>query len=178
MREASKLLVIFSLVFGLISCERLMRKTEQVTQKIKTKTKEGIEKQAERVVHKIFPPFDHDEPDTENNQKRFTDFIKVEITPDVRNIYCFDDAIGIDASYMFSFECNSVTSNKIIEVNNLTLDTLDSDNGFYIQRDFDWWNKEKIAKLRKYSWTNGDRYFKYYWYDNQEGKAYFFDFDL
>ena len=173
-----KILTIFTLTLGLLSCDRIKRKTEHVTDKVKTKTKEGIERQAERVIHKIFPPFDHDKPDTENNKKRFEDFIKVKITPDVKNIYCFDDAIGIDADYMFSFDCDSTTSLKIIEVNGLKPDTVNTDNGFSMQHDFNWWNKEKITKLQKYSWTNGDRYFKYYWYDKENGKGYFFDFDL
>ena len=171
-------MTISFLIFGSLSCDRVKRKAEQVTEKIKTKTKEGVERQAERVVHKIFPPFDHDKPDTENNKKRFEDFIKVKITPDVKNIYCFDDAIGIDTDYMFSFDCDSLTSTKIIEVNGLKLDTVNTDNGFYIQHDFNWWDKGKITKLKKYSWTNGDRYFKYFWYDKVDGKAYFFDFDL
>ncbi len=173
-----KVLTILTLIFGLLSCDRIKRKTEQVTNNVKTRTKEEIERQTKRVVDTILPTFNHDKPDTENNKERFKDFIKVEITPDVKNIYCFDDAIGIDADYMFSFDCNSSTSNKIIEVNGLELDTVNSDNGFYIQHDFDWWNKEKIAKLAKYSWTNGDRFFKYYWYDKKNGKAYFFEFDL
>ncbi len=79
---------------------------------------------------------------------------------------------------MFSFDCDSTTSLKIIEANGLKPDTANTDNGFSIQHEFNWWNKEKIAKLQKYSWTNGDRYFKYYWYDKENGKSYFFDFDL
>ncbi len=72
-----KILTIFALTFGLLACERVKRKTEQVTDKVKTETKEEIAKQAGRVVDKIFPPFDHDKPDTENNKRRFEDFLKV-----------------------------------------------------------------------------------------------------
>jgi len=126
----------------------------------------------------LLPQFDHNQPDTGNNKQRFRDFLKVEITPDVKNIYCFDDAIGIDADYMFSFNCSQTTSNKIIETNDLKIDTLNSDNAFGLQNDFDWWNKDRIAQLQKYSWTDGDQYFKYYWYDVDSSKAYFFDFDL
>lgn len=165
------------LVIGLFSCDRVEKKIEQVTNKVKSKTKEQLEKQTQRIVEKIFPPFDHNKPDIENNKKRFKDFIKVKLTPDIKNIYCFDDAIGIDADYMFSFNCDSSTSEKIIEVHGLTIDTINSDYGFGLQHDFEWWDKTKIKKLQKYSWTNGDRYFKFYWYDNEQGKAYFFDFD-
>lgn len=154
---------IFILITVLISCDRLKNKTE----KVKEKTTEELREQTQKVVDKVFPPFDHDRPDTSNHKKRFKDFLKIEITPDVKNIYCFDDAVGIDADYMFAFNCDSTTSRKIIEVHNLTIDTLNANNGFGLQNDFEWWDKERISALKKYSWTNGDQYFKYYWYDKE-----------
>lgn len=48
----------------------------------------------------------------------------MEITPDVKNIYCFDDAIGQDADYMFSFNCNSETATKIINYHSLMKDSV------------------------------------------------------
>lgn len=73
---------------------------------VKEKTKDELREQTQKVIDKVYPSFDQDRPDTENNQKRFKDFLKVEITPDVKNIYYFDDAIGIDSDYMFAFNCN------------------------------------------------------------------------
>jgi len=165
---------IITLTLGLISCDRIRNKSEQAAGKVKQK----LEEQTQKMIDKVYPPFDHDKPDTGNNKKRFKDFIKIEITEDVKNIYCFDDAIGIDADYMFAFNCNSTTSQRIIIINNLKIDTLNSDNGFGMQNDFDWWDKERIKQLHKYSWTDGNQYFKYYWYDEKEQKAYFFDFDM
>lgn len=170
--------IIFILTTGLISCDRVKGKTKQVAYKVKEKTKDEIKGQTQKIIDKAFPPFDHDKPDTENNKKRFQDFLKVEITPDVKNIFCFDDAIGIDADYMFAFSCNSTTSRKIIELHNLTIDSLNSDNGFGMQHDFIWWDKKKIENLQKYSWTDGSQCFKYYWYDKENQKAYFFDFNM
>ncbi len=172
------ILSILILTIGMISCDRIRNKSEQVAKKVKEKTESELREQIQKVFDKVYPPFDHDKPDTENNKKRFEDFLKVEITPDVKNIFCFDDAIGIDADYMFSFNCNENTSNKIIEVHKLTIDSLNSDNGFGMQHDFKWWNKDRIESLQKHSWTNGNQYFKYYWYDKENGKAYFFDFDM
>lgn len=171
------ILVSFCLL-SLISCNRIKNKTEQIADKVKSKAKKEIVKQTDRVFDKVFPPFDHDNADTENNKKRFADFLKIEITPDINEIYCFDDAIGIDADYMFSFNCNLETSKKIIKTHGLTVDTTNLDNGFNLQHDFDWWNKDRIAQLDKYSWTNGQGYHKYYWYDLENEKAYFFDFDM
>ena len=178
MKRIIHISTILILTIGLISCDRIRNKTEQVAEKVKEKTKDELREQTQKVIDKVYPPFDHDKPDTENNRKRFADFLKIEITPDVMNIYCFDDAIGIDADYMFAFNCNETTSQKIIESNNLTIDSLNSDNGFGMQSDFEWWDKERIKNLQKYSWTNGSQHFKYYWYDNGNEKAYFFDFDM
>ena len=169
---------ILILVAGLIACDRIQSKTEQVVDKVKEKTKEALQEQSQKVVDKVFPSFDHDQADTDNNKRRFEDFIKLNRTPDVTNIYCFDDAIGIDADYMFAFNCNSETSARIIAAHNLTMDTTNSGNAFGLQDDFEWWDKDRIAKLTKYNWTDGDQYFKYYWYDDDHQKAYFFDFDM
>jgi hypothetical protein len=178
MKLTIRILVFIFLVIEFSSCDRVRRKTEQVTFRVKEKAKEQLEKQTRKVADKVFPLFDSDKPDTENNKKRFKDFLKVEITPDIKNIYCFDDAISIDADYMFSFNCNSTTSNKIIKVHGLVIDSLNQDNGFGLQHDFEWWDKKRIAELPKYSWASGGHYYKYYWYDNKIGKAYFFDFEM
>lgn len=166
------------LILSSLSCNRIKNKAEKITDKAKSKAKQEIVKQTDRVIDKVFPPFDHDKPDTDNNKKRFQDFLKVEITSDIMEIYCFDDAIGMDADYMFSFKCNSATSDKIIKAHGLGIDSTNSDNGFGMQHDFDWWDKKRIAQLDRFSWTNGQGYHKYYWYDNENGKAYFFDFDM
>lgn len=158
----------------MISCSRIKNKADHLSDKVKSKTKQEIKKQAD----KIFPSFDSDKPDTDNNKRRFQDFIKVEITSDVENIYCYNSAIGIDASYMFAFNCNQQKSDEIIKVHELLLDTNNQDNGFGLQQDFDWWDKSRIKELNKLIWTNGDRYYKYYWYDSENEKAYYFEFDM
>ncbi|WP_223241504.1 hypothetical protein [Flammeovirga sp. EKP202] len=177
MRRLIHISTLFILIIGVTSCDQIKNKTEKVTTKIKEKAKNKLRVQTQKVIDKVAPTFDHDKPDTENNRKRFSDFLKVEITPDVKNIYCFDDVIGIDADYMFAFNCNETTSQKIIEYHHLSIDSLNTNNGFSMQNDFEWWDKDRIENLQKYSWTNGNQYFKYYWYDSENGKAYFFDFD-
>ena len=178
MKNQIQLFSLCFLILSLNSCDRVVNKTERVARQVKERTKQELNHQSKRVMDKIFPPFDHDKPDSENNKKRFKDFLKVPVSEDVHTIYCFDDAIGIDADYMFSFHCNPITSGKIIEINQLEIDTLNAGNAFGLQHDFNWWDKEKIKTLQKYSWTDGDQYFKYYWYDQKNQQAYFFDFDL
>ena len=134
-----------------------------------------------QVIEKIFPPFDSDMADTESNKKNFRNFLKVEITPDVKNIYCFDDAIGQDADYMFAFTCDSITANNIIEEHLLSRDSVSENVGYYLQHDFSWWNKEKLKTLPTYSWSSGGEgknLHKLFWYDDKNGKAYYFEYDL
>lgn len=149
-----------------------------MAEKTNEKIQRVLERQTRKIDDAILPQFDPGKPDSDNNKNRFNDFIQVELTPDVKNIYCFDDAIGIDQDYMFSFNCSLTTSSKIIETHHLTVDTLNPDNGFNIQHDFEWWDKARIEQLQKYSWTDGKHYHKYYWYDSKAQKAYFFDFDM
>jgi len=165
-------LILILLLFS--SCNR----TKATAIKVKEKTKLELSKTVEKVVEKTFPTFDSEKSDTDSNKKRFIEFIKIELSRDIKNIYCFDDVIGIDSDYMFSFNCDKTTSNKIIELHDLNIKNENNENGFGLQHDFDWWNKEKIKGLRKYEWTNGKGYFKYYWYDNENGKAYYFEFTL
>lgn len=159
--------IVFLFILGLFiySCGRLEQKVEQAKQEVEDKTKNKVSELTGKIANRIFPPFDSDKPDTDNNKKRFVDFLKVELTNDIKNIYCFDDAIGIDADYMFSFNCDSSTFNKILKVNKLTIDTVNEDYGFFMQHDFAWWDKNKIKLLEKYSWTNNERDSKYFWYD-------------
>ncbi|GLB49381.1 hypothetical protein [Neptunitalea lumnitzerae] len=157
--------IILWLALTSLSCNRIKTKSEEITLKVKEKTSIEVRKQTQKVIDKLAPTFNAHQPDTEHNKKRFIDFIKVEITPDVKNIYCHADALGIDADYMFSFNCSINTSNKIIAKHSLTIDNLNTDNAFALQHNFNWWDKETIQKLQKYSWTNGNQYFKYYWYD-------------
>lgn len=165
------------LSLGLISCNRIKNNSEQAVQQVKENTKHVFKEQVQKAFHKVYPPFDHDKPDTDNNKKSFKDFLKVEISKDVQNIYCFENAIGIDASYMFAFNCNEGTSEKIIALNKLRIDSLTADIGSGLHGDFPWWDKELIKNLQKYSWSDGNQYFKYYWYDKKNKMAYFLDFD-
>lgn len=174
-----KLLYSALLFTALFSCTRVKEKAAAWSERARDKAHEQLEKQTQNVLDQIVPTFDHGRPDTDNNKQRFRDFIRVELSPDVQGIYCFNDDVGIDADYMFAFKCNSTTSEKIIRTHGFQPDTArDRDDGFGLQHDFPWWDKTRIARLPKYAWTDGAQYFKYYWYDEAAQQAYFFDFDL
>jgi len=161
-------IVLFILSF--VSCDRIKNKGKELIGKVEDKS--------ESLADKVSPRFDAYAPDTKYNKERFRDFLQVEITPDVKNIYCFDDAVGIDADYQFSFNCDTSTVRRIIEKHKFTLDKETTEYAFGLQHDFDWWDKEKIEKLDLYSWTDKQQYLKYFWYDTAEQKAYYFDYDL
>jgi hypothetical protein len=137
-----------------------------------------VKDKSEDLANKVIPRFDAYEADTKFNRERFLEFLKVELTPDVKKIYCFNDNVGIDADYQFSFHCNAETAIRIIEKHKLTLDTTTTDYAFGLQDNFAWWDKEKIAKLRLYSRIGEHGYYQYFWYDETEQKAYYFDFDM
>lgn len=153
--------------------------------KIKSKGKELADKSTEKVkdisgdlAAKVIPKFDAYKPDTKYNKERFKEFLQIDLTEDINNIYCFGDFIGIDSGYQFSFNCDSSTAERIIEKHHLTLNNENTDFAFGLQSDFKWWNKKKIEKLKLYSWEGEHRYYKYFWYDKNEHKAYYFDFDM
>ena len=166
--------IVSVIIFFFYSCGRIKEKGKNLA----ARTEQKVKDKSKDLVNKVAPQFDADQPDTKFNKERFRDFLQVELTPDIKNIYCFDDAIGIDADYQFSFNCDPLTSKRIIEKHKLTLDTVTTDYAFGLQNDFSWWDKKKIEKLKLYSWNDGGQYFKYFWYDAAEQKAYFFDFDM
>jgi hypothetical protein len=160
---------------SIVSCESFKNKGQALIEK----TEEKVENKSKDLVDKVFPSFDADKADTKFNKKRFKDFLQVDLTEDIKNIYCFDDAIGIDADYQFSFNCDSTTAKRIIAKHKLKLNKVSTNYSFGLQNDFEWWDKKKIEKLDLYTWQNEDnRYFKLFWYDKTEQKAYYFDYDI
>lgn len=133
------------------------------------------------VAEKIFPSFNSDTPDTEANRKNFRRFLNTEVTPDVKNLYCFDDAIGADADYIFAFNCDSATAQNLIETNNLEKDTTVGNNPEGLQHDFPWWNKKRIGELQSYSFNSSEKgkgFHKLFWYGGEAWKAYYFAYSL
>lgn len=170
--------IFIAIVLFTFSCSKVKNKGKEVAHNAKEKVKSEVEQQINKAISKVFPPFDSDEPDTENNKQRFKEFLQIELTEDIHTIYCFDDAIGIDADFMFSFHCNKATSQRIIDKHLLTIDTENRDNAFGLQHDFDWWDKPRISQLQTYIWTNDNRFYKYFWFDEENEKAYYFVFDM
>jgi hypothetical protein len=171
-----KMLFIATIIgsITLFSCNKIKNKGQSIAAQAEEKVKD----KADNLVDKIVPQFDSDTPDTKHNKARFNEFLQIELTPDIKNIYCFADRMGADSDFQFSFNCNAATVRRIIEQHKLVLDKDNKDFATGLQHDFDWWNKKDIAKLPLYMWKGEKEYFKYFWYDKEKQKAYFFDFDL
>jgi len=167
-----KKLYLLILITALWSCNKVKNKAGSIKEKLKEQVKSKIDN--------ISPKFDHHTPDTENNKKRFKEFLKIEITSDIKNIYCYADMLGADSDFSFSFNCSKPTNQKVIKKHNLVLDSLNQSTGSTsLQHSFPWWNKKHIQTLKKYTFsTPNQQLFKYYWYDPKEEKAYYFEFDL
>ena len=167
---------ILTIVFGLtlFSCERIKRKGHEVV----NKTKEKISEKKNEAVDKVVPTFDSYNPDTKFNKKRFEEFFDFAPTSDVKNIYCFDDQIGIDSKFIFSFKCDDSTKNRIVKHLNLTKSNKPDNYSSGLWQSFPWWDSAKIVTLNPY-WSKSEKgYYKYLWFDKTKQMLYYIDFDM
>ncbi|MNS30647.1 hypothetical protein D3C72_626830 [compost metagenome] len=169
------LLGLLFLAIVINSCDRIRSTTNRSIKEFK----EVVSNESDKLVDKVIPTFDSYKSDTEFNKKRFKNFLQIELTSDVKNIYCYADEMGIDQNYQFSFNCDTSTVIRILQKHQLRLDTATS-YGFSaeLQKEFVWWKCNDIKKLPMYSWKGDNEYYKYFWYNQKTRKAYYLDFDL
>jgi hypothetical protein len=158
---------------GSISCDRLKRKGVDVKRKVQDK----IESKRDDAIDKLIPTFDSYNPDTKYNKKRFTDFFGFEPTDDVSDIYCYNDQIGIDSKFQFSFKCDTTTRSKIIKFLQLSPESKPNNSSSGLWTEFKWWDRHKIETMIPYSYNSENNYYRYLWYDEASSVAYYFDFD-
>ena len=150
------LLLTILATLTLISCERVKQKSADLSDKVLAK-------------------FDPIHPDTRFNKKRFIEFFGFSPTQDVRELYCYSDRLGIDASYYFSFKCHERTVHRIKEALKLTNDSTSSGlNGFDLK--YSWWDNDRIDTIKPLTRQDGSVYW-YLWYDKENEKVYFLTFD-
>ena len=120
--------------------------------------------------------FDSNIPDTKTNRQRFQEFFRFVPDSDVKNIFCYSVSPDTASTYLFSFQCDSSTINRVVK--SLGLDKISvSDKVSVPDFNFEWWDKSKITAIP-------DRWIKVeeglnemLWYDTGESRAYFFDSD-
>ena len=170
-----RIAILFSILCLMIvvSCNRMKAKGKQAAAVAQAR----IENEVRNKVDKVIPEFDAGTPDTKYNKTRFGEFLQVELTPDVKNIYCHDDRMGINSRFQFSFNCNAATASRIIARHKMTTDSSGiSYTG--ISDEFAWWDKHEIGRLKMFVWKDRGRYFQCFWYDSIAHRAYYLDFDL
>jgi hypothetical protein len=159
---------------SMISCDRIKGKGKAVARK----TQDHLEAKRDAAIDKLIPNFDSHNPDTKYNKKRFTDFFGMEPTNDVSNIYCYNDQIGIDSKFQFSFRCDTTTRSRIIEYLRLSPESKPNNSSRELWTTFKWWDSSRIETLVPYSYKIEDRYYRYLWYDESASTAYYLDYDM
>jgi hypothetical protein len=165
-------IVVFSL--GLVSCDRIKNRGHAVALNAKGKMLEKRDAAADRLI----PTFDSYKPDTKYNKKRFTDFFGFVPTDDVSDLYCFNDQIGIDSKFQFSFRCDTATKVRIIKYLELSPERTKNNSSSGLWTSFKWWDRGKIETLVPYSYKIENKYYRYLWFDDSTGTAYYLDFDM
>jgi len=167
---------LFALFFTLVlfSCDRIKKESRKVVDK----TEQKIAEKKSDLGDKIIAHYDPYHPDTKFNKKRFSEFFMFEPTPDVKNIYCYADEMGIDHDYQFSFNCDTTTINKIIANLRLNKGVIDDNNGSGFWHSFSWWDSSKIETITPFSRKGEHETYWYLWYDTSQRKAYYFSFDM
>jgi hypothetical protein len=168
------ILYILTIAIVLTSCNRIKNKGKEVV----TNAENKIKDKSERIIDKAFPGFDFDKADTKSNKLRFVEYLEVELSDDISNIYCFGDFLGADYKVLFSFNCDSLTIRRIIKKKGLTLTNEDNDTGLSFSDHFTWWDKEKIKRLKGYKAGKTYEYWQYLWYDKEQKKAYYEEYSL
>ena len=156
------------------SCSRIKNKGKEIAEKVETKVKN----ESKDLIDKLFPAFDAYEADTKYNKERFIEYLSVELTPDVNEIYCYGDFIGVDYKVLFTFRCDSATIHRIIEKKKLEMANDNTDIGLQFSDEITWWNKEKIYKLTPFKQGEDNKFWQYLWYDKNNKTAYYLQFSL
>ena len=181
-------------IIAIFSCTQIKRKGDEVIHK----AKETVAEKKDVLIDKIIPQFDAATPDTKFNKQRFSEFFEFYPTSDVKNLYCYSDQLGIDASYWFAFECNDSTVQKIISKLRLTIkpkkeyrvtrdisgnviDSMLTYNGNGLQGGLNstptsWWDTAFINKTNPYAKIKENLYW-YLYHDTKNKKVYFLTFD-
>lgn len=130
------------------------------------------------IADRIIARYDAYNPDTRFNKKRFHEHFGFAPTKDVSEIYCHADEMGIDHDYQFSFTCDTSTVTRIISNLRLTQASKPDDLGSGLWHSYPWWDSMTIAGLTPYFKKGEHQTYKYLWYDQVKGKAYYFEFDM
>ena len=144
-------IVIFSSIFS--SCDRLKGKGKQTvagTKQTIGQANQKLSREKEQLIDEVFPKYDYQKVDTENNKKRLKEHLQIPLTDDIKNIYAFRDFLRIDYKVLIAFTCDQATINRVVAAKKMELSTKKSDDGLYFLDEFPWWDKDQIELLQPY----------------------------
>jgi hypothetical protein len=176
-----KSIIAITTLLSLLSCDRIKNKGGAIVDKSKqaiSTTKQKISDKKDKLIDQVIPTYDYNKKDTESNKKRFSEHLKVDLTPDVKNIYTYGDFLGIDYKVLIAFTCEQATINKIVTAKKMKLTTEADDSGLMFGEEFTWWDKEKIDKLTPYKVGKELEYWQYLWYDAKTKQAFYEEFSM
>lgn len=176
-----KIILILAILFTLFSCDRIKRKGSKIISATKEKTAEARQKVSDKkdqLIDKVFPAYDYDKPDSKGNRKRFTEYLQIEPTGDVKNVYTYGDFLGADYKVLIAFSCEKATIDNIIAVKKMLLTTEKDDDGLLFGDEFSWWDKNKIELLEPYKVGKEGAYWQYLWYDPTAKQAFYEEFSM
>jgi hypothetical protein len=137
--------------------------------------KKGIKDEIDNVI----PAYDADQPDTENNQKRFRESFGIRTGSDVKNLYAYGDFMGIDYTVLMAFSCDKQMISAIANKNGLKPDEHNDDLGLSGMYTPDWWKREALPKMVCYKKGSVEEgYFKYLWYDPNTKQAFYEEYSI
>jgi len=164
-----------------LSCDRIKRNGAAAVDKAGrtvAQAKQKISSKKNQLADKIFPGFDSEKPDTENNKRRFREYLEVDLIEDVRNIYCYGDFLGADYKVLIAFSCDPITIDKVIAVKKMQQVTSKDDDGLFFSENFKWWDKDRIKMLQPSKVGKEEENWQYLWYDPKTKQAYFEAYSL
>ncbi|RYZ43527.1 MAG: hypothetical protein EOP49_27860 [Sphingobacteriales bacterium] len=177
MYPAKQFLTCLFVALALLSCDRLAKKGSSVANRVKDAAARKMEDAEDKAIAKFEPGT----PDTRFNKKRFAEFFKFAPGPDVRNIYCYADRMGIDSKFQFGFACDTSTLNRIILAERLHKAA--PEDGYEFSRlleptEFSWWQNKDLESRTPFLRNDNERAYTCLWYDTTLGKAWYLTYDM
>jgi hypothetical protein len=122
--------------------------------------------------------FLHCKPESIYNKKRFQEYLEIEPTEKVKNIYTYGDFLGADYKVLISFTTDRETIATIVKIKNMNLSEVETDDGLGFTEEIPWGDRDKIESLQPYKIGKEDEYWKYLWYDTKTNQAFYEEFSL
>ncbi|MCT4615490.1 MAG: hypothetical protein N4A49_11515 [Marinifilaceae bacterium] len=163
--------IIILFAFNLNSCKQIKKEIN----KTKNTAKRAVSKQTRKVKNSFKPKnIKRQFANKSAEERKFKEFFKINMSRDIKNILYNIDIDGAAHTYMFAFECNEETCQKIILSQNLSSIDKNKLVGISVNHNLSWWNQELISNLPLYTDVDSTKSQKYLWYDGDNKKAYFY----